>query len=230
MRGTSGRRVAMVSRATRLLAPSLGPYPHPLRDGTQRTNSSQGTVGWRRTEALGRTLHAIAESAARLVVAGPWWARNRAGYARPSSIASLPTRPRPPPAGAAPAPPRTAVPDAVPAPAPATVPEPVPDTQCESVRLLFATPPQHSTQRRCSIFFTLPGPNSEQGWLANGPKPARNRRNSRPGVPRSRGASAQCVPTSHCRRNRWRPVLPGEGLSPCRKWRGSRQDRRSART
>jgi len=91
--------------------------------------------------------------------------RNRAGYARPSSIASLPTCPlRPPPAGATPAPPGTAVPDAVPAPAPATVPEP-PDTQCEFVRLLFATPPQHSTQRRCSIFFTLPGPNSERGCL-----------------------------------------------------------------
>ena len=82
------------SAGARLLTPSLGPYPHPLGDGTQRSHSSRGTVGWRRTEALGRTLHARAESAARLQVAGPWWARNRAGYARPSTIASLPTRPR----------------------------------------------------------------------------------------------------------------------------------------
>jgi hypothetical protein len=40
-------------------------------------------VGWRRTEALECTLHEIAESTARLVVAGPLWARSRAGHARP---------------------------------------------------------------------------------------------------------------------------------------------------
>ena len=54
----------------RLLAPSPGPYSRAPRDGTQRTNSSRAAVGWRRTEALGRTLHAIAESAARLEVGG----------------------------------------------------------------------------------------------------------------------------------------------------------------
>ena len=73
-------------------APSpIVPFPlsvhRPLRDGTQRT-SSRGAVGWRRVEARGRTLHAIEESAARLVVAGPLWARNRAGCARPSSSTS----------------------------------------------------------------------------------------------------------------------------------------------
>ena len=53
-----------------LHSPSLGPYPHPPRDGTQRTSSSQGAAGWRRTDACGRTRNASEECAARLEVAG----------------------------------------------------------------------------------------------------------------------------------------------------------------
>ena len=48
----------------------LGRLPTPSGDGTQRTGSSRGAAGWRRTKTRGRTRHAIEECAARLGVAG----------------------------------------------------------------------------------------------------------------------------------------------------------------
>ena len=61
------------------MAVLVGSHASAAGDGTQRTSSSRGAVGWRRTETRGRTLHEIEECAARLVVAGPLWAPQPGG-------------------------------------------------------------------------------------------------------------------------------------------------------
>ena len=85
------------------MAVLVGSHASAAGDGTQHTSSSRGAVGWRRTETRGRPLHEIEECAARLVVAGPLWARSRAGSPRPwrstsrRRSRSLLPRPRPSP-------------------------------------------------------------------------------------------------------------------------------------
>ena len=147
MRRASGRGVAMVSRARRLTCRLMGFSFLPRRWGSPSPGPAAGAGRRLPLEVSPPSPPSACPPPLQAQCQLCW--RAPASRRRPRAGHQTPPRAR--------APPRSPDPD--------PDPDPVPDTQCEFVRLLLATPPQHSTQRRCPIFFTPPGPNPEQGCV-----------------------------------------------------------------